>query len=247
MLEGKTIVVTGAGKGIGRACVEHFLSCGGSVVALTRGVDDVASLKREHSEAACEILLGDVTCRADLEQARDRAIRRFGSVHGLLNNAGIRQRKDFLALSRADFDEVLSCNLTSCFEAMQVFIPALLESGGGSIVNMASIVGPGGFAQLAGYAAAKAGLIGLSRSVAVEFAGAGLRVNVIAPGFVETSYAESFRKNRAELHRWTVGRTPMGRWGTAAEIAACAAFLLSDLSGYVTGAVHAVDGGWMAG
>jgi NAD(P)-dependent dehydrogenase (short-subunit alcohol dehydrogenase family) len=247
MLAEKTVVVTGAGKGIGRACVEHFLACGAHVVALTRSEVDVAALEREHAGRPFAVLCGDVTRRSDLEGLRDRAIQRFGAIHGLVNNAGIRQRKDFMALTRADFDAVIGNNLTSCFEAMQVFIPPMIDNGGGSIVNIASIVGPRGFAQLAGYAAAKAGLIGLSKSVAVELAGSGIRVNVIAPGFVETSYVDAFRTNRPELYDWTLERTPMKRWGRSDEVAACAAYLLSDLSSYVTGAVHAVDGGWLAG
>jgi NAD(P)-dependent dehydrogenase (short-subunit alcohol dehydrogenase family) len=247
MLEDKTVVVTGAGKGIGRACVAHFLGCGANVAALTRSEADVESLEQEFTGRSLAILCGDVTRRADLERLRDRALERFGAVHGLVNNAGIRQRKDFMALTRADFDAVIDNNLASCFESMQVFIPPMMANGGGSIVNVASIVGPRGFAQLSGYAAAKAGLIGLSKSVAVELAGSGIRVNVIAPGFVETSYADSFRTNRPELYDWTLARTPMNRWGRSEEIASCAAFLLSDLSSYVTGAVHAVDGGWLAG
>lgn len=246
MLRGKVIAITGAGKGIGRSCVSFCLGQGAKVVALTRSAGDVTDVNAAFAGKPFEAIQGDVTHRADLERLLRLAQDRFGRADGLINNAGIRQRKEFLALSREEFDQVLASNLTSCFEAMQVFAPAMLEQKGGSIVNIASIVGPRGFAQLSGYAAAKAGLIGLSQSVAVEFAARGVRVNVIAPGFVATSYADAFRNNRPKLHQWTVDRTPMGRWGQPDEIASCAGYLLSDLASYVTGAVFSVDGGWMA-
>ena len=246
MLSGKIIAVTGAGKGIGKACVGFFLDHGASVVALTRSVEDVNALNDEFAHKPFEALAGDVTRRADLERFLEFAIQRFGRADGLVNNAGIRQRKDFLSLSREEFDQVLSSNLTSCFDAMQAFIPVMIANGGGSIVNIASIVGPRGFAQLPGYAAAKAGLIGLSQSVAVEFAERGVRINVIAPGFIATSYADAFRANQPKLFQWTLDRTPMKRWGQPEEVASCAAYLLSNLAGYVTGAVYPVDGGWLA-
>lgn len=246
MLSGKIIAVTGAGKGIGKACVALFLEHGASVVALTRNNEDVAELNNAFSGSPFEALTGDVTLRTDLERLLEHAIKRFGRADGLVNNAGIRQRKDFLSLSREEFDRVISSNLTSCFEAMQVFAPAMIANGGGSIVNIASIVGPRGFAQLSGYAAAKAGLIGLSQSVAVEFAERGVRINVIAPGFIATSYADAFRANQPKLFQWTLDHTPMKRWGQSEEVASCAAYLLSNLASYVTGAVYPVDGGWLA-
>ena len=246
LLIGKVIAVTGAGKGIGRSCAEFFVAQGGKVVALTRGAEDVRTLERDFADKPFRAVCGDVTRRDDLAALLDCALTSFGRIDGLVNNAGIRQRKDFLALTRQDFDLVMSTNLTSCFEAMQIFAPPMIAGGGGSIVNIASIVGPRGFAQLCGYAAAKAGLIGLSQSVAVELAEQSVRVNVIAPGFVATSYADAFRANQPKLHDWTIERTPMRRWGKSEEVAACAAYLLSDLSSYVTGAVHAVDGGWLA-
>jgi NAD(P)-dependent dehydrogenase (short-subunit alcohol dehydrogenase family) len=246
MLSGKTIALTGAGKGIGRACADFFVAQGARVVALTRSADDVAALHRDFANRPLVALQGDVTLRRDFDSLLALGIQHFGRVDGLVNNAGIRQRKDFMSLTTDDFNRVLSNNLISCFEGMQVFVPHMKEHGGGAVVNVASVVGLRGFAQLAGYAAAKAGLIGLSRAVAVELAPLHIRVNVVAPGFVTTSYADAFQSNLPDLHQWTLARTPLNRWGTPEEIAACIAFLLSDFSTYVTGALYPVDGGWTA-
>jgi NAD(P)-dependent dehydrogenase (short-subunit alcohol dehydrogenase family) len=246
MLLNKVIALTGAGKGIGRSCADFFVAQGACVAALTRSSEDVDALRRAFAGKPLRAMAGDVTRHEDLAKLLTLAKSEFGGVHGLVNNAGMRQRKEFFSLTRDEFETVLRTNLTSCFDAMQIFGAHMVDHGGGSIVNIASIVGPRGFAALPGYAAAKEGLIGLSRSVAVELAPKNVRVNVVAPGFVATSYAEAFRANRPELHRWTLERTPLGRWGEASEVASCVAFLLSDMASYVTGSLYAVDGGWLA-
>lgn len=246
LLKGKVIVVTGAGKGIGRACVEFFVSQGANVVGLSRSQDDIRNLEKEFMLKSCAFISGNVTSRADLESAAKRALSNFGRIDGVVNNAGMRQRKDFLEIEQADWEDVIQNNLTSCYLSMQTFLPYMVNQRSGSIVNVASVVGERGLPQLAGYAASKAGMIGLTKAVATEFAANNIRVNAVCPGFAETSYAESFKASRPELYQFTIERTPMRRWGTSEEVAHAIAYLLSDLSTYVTGSVFAVDGGWMA-
>tara|TARA_Y100001934_G_C12382695_1_gene793445 strand:- start:720 stop:1466 length:747 start_codon:yes stop_codon:yes gene_type:complete len=246
LLKSKTIVVTGAGKGIGRACVSFFIKEGACVVALTRSEDDVDKLATAYPRDKLAVMLGDVTSRNDLETLLELGCASFGEVDGLVNNAGIRQRKEFFDLSKDEWDSVIRNNLTSCFESMQIFGEYMVGRKGGAIVNVASVVGPRGMSQLSGYATSKSGLIGLTKAVAVELAGKNVRINAVCPGFASTSYAENFKLNRPELYEYTLKRTPMHRWGTSDEVAHTIGYLLSDLSSYVTGSIYAVDGGWMA-
>lgn len=246
LLENKTIAVTGAGKGIGRACVSFFIKEGARVVVLTRSKVDVDLLLKAYPRDKLVVMQGDVTSLDDLQALLKLGCVSFGRVDGLVNNAGIRQRKNFFDLSRDDWDNVIRTNLTSCFESMQIFGRHMVEEKGGAIVNVASIVGPRGLPQLAGYGTSKAGLVGLTRAVAVELADSNVRINAVCPGFASTSYAENFKSNRPELYEFTLERTPMRRWGTSDEVAHTIGYLLSDLSSYVTGSIYAVDGGWMS-
>jgi len=246
LLENKTIAVTGAGKGIGRACISFFIKEGARVVVLTRSEVDVAMLMKAHPRDKLAVMQGDVTSLKDLQALLELGCASFGRVDGLVNNAGIRQRKDFFDLSKDEWDSVIRTNLTSCFESMQVFGRHMVEEQSGAIVNVASIIGPRGLPQLAGYATSKAGLVGLTQAVAVELANRNVRINAVCPGFASTSYAEDFKSNHPDLYEFTLERTPMHRWGTPDEVAHTIGYLLSDLSSYVTGSIYAVDGGWMS-
>ena len=246
LVQGKTIAVTGAGKGIGRSCVEFFLEHGANVVALTRSKEDILSLEKAFEDRNFSIFQGDVTARKDLEKLLNLGCEKFGQIHGLVNNAGIRQRKKFFEITEDDWENVIQSNLTSCFFSMQVFAKHMAEKGGGSIINISSVAGILGLPDLSGYVSSKAGLIGLTKALATELAPQNVRVNVLCPAFVETSFAEDFKTKRPDLYRFTIDRTPMARWGKPSEVTPLIAFLLSDFSNYITGGVYPVDGGWTA-
>ncbi len=246
-LKNKVCIVTGAGKGIGRETAKLFYEEGARLALVTRTAEDLASLKRElkYTDKGVFTFEGDVSCEDAVVAFVKETVKRFGRIDILINNAGMRFRKAFLDTTTEEWNKVIETNLNSVYLLCREAGKFMVAKKDGRIVNIASIVGTRGLPELAAYGASKGGMITLTKCLAVEWAKYNVRVNAIAPGFCETSYAENFKKKK-ELYRFTIERTPQGRWGSARDIADAALFLAADSSRYITGETLHVDGGWNA-
>ncbi len=241
--EGRTAIVTGGTRGIGAAVSEHLAAEGAHVAMTYRSADDAARGQLERMRAkgwSATIHRSDVgdaeSCRrlvADVIAARDR-------VDILVNNAGITDVNPVRRMSSEQWDRVLQTNLSGVFYLCRAVLESMIQHGFGRIVNVGSVTGRTGVAGGSNYAAAKAGLLGFTRSLALEVAHRGITVNVLSPGFVET---ELIAFMEGELIDDVVHRVPVGRLGRAEEIARAVAFLLADDAGYITGTELAVNGG----
>jgi len=242
-LTGKRAIITGGSRGIGNAIVREFAAQGALVWSLSRtAAENQAELEAAAREAggALSWRSVDVSRDEDLAAAVDAIITEAGGIDVLVNNAGITRDGLIFRMSTADWDEVLRANLTSAFVASRAAARAMIKQRSGCILSVSSVSGIMGNAGQTNYSASKAGLIGFSKSLAREVASRGVRVNVIAPGFIETDMTRVLgEKVRAAL----IGQIPVGRVGAALDVAALAAFLASDAAAYITGQVIAVDGG----
>lgn len=246
LLEGKVAIVTGASSGIGRAAALLFAQHGARVVAIARGAEKLREVAAEIKGAGGEAIAlpGDVTDEHLHDEAVAVAMSRFGGVHVAFNNAGgLAEMGPVESLSTAGFREALEVNLTAAFLAARVQAPAIEKSGGGSLVFTGTFVGSHiGMPGMGGYAAAKAGLIGLMRVLAVEYATRGVRVNALLPGGVDTPMGATFA-NTPEARAFVDSMHAMKRIAAPDEIARSALYLASDLSSFVTGTTLLADGG----
>ncbi len=238
-LTGKTALVTGASGGIGAAIARALHGAGATVGLHGTRTEPLEQLRAELGERA-HVLPADLSDPEALAALPKQAEAAMGSLDILVNNAGITRDNLFIRMSDDDFDSVIAVNLTSVARLTKGAIRGMMKARWGRIVNISSVVGATGSAGQANYAAAKAGMVGLSKALAAEFAGRGITVNCVAPGFIDTAMTRALdEKQRAAL----LGRIPAGRLGAGADVAAAVVFLASEAASWITGATLEVDGG----
>lgn len=245
LLEGKTAIITGASRGIGRGIAEVFAKNGANV-AFTYSSSAAAAQELENELTALGVKAkGYQSNAADFNEAQklvDDVIAEFGNVDILINNAGITKDNLLMRISEEDFDTVIDVNLKSVFNMTKAVQKIMLKNRAGSIINMSSVVGVKGNAGQTNYAASKAGVIGFSKSVALELGSRNIRCNVIAPGFIETEMTAKLNEDVVKGWRENI---PLKRGGTPEDVANACVFLSCDMSAYVTGQVINVDGGML--
>lgn len=247
LLKNKVCIVTGAGKGIGKAIAEKFLENDARLALITRSQNDVDSLYDEFGKNNKNLLLvcGDVSDETIVNDFVTKTQEQYGCIDVLINNAGVRFRRKFEDTSIEEFRNVFDANVMSMFMLCKAVLPIMAKKGQGKIINMSSVAGTNGLPELSAYVTSKAAIIGLTKSLALEYAQNNIQINALAPGFCKTSYFDNFQK-KTDLYDFTIDRTPMQRWGESEEVANVCLFLASNLSSYVTGDVINVDGGWSA-
>lgn len=246
-LSGKVALVTGASQGIGRATCVALVGEGAHVALLARnrrGLEETLEMMEGSNGLVTQC---DVTDPGALDSAVDSVIAEFGRLDVVVNNAGQRQRRARLdQLEVSEWERVIEVNLSSVFYVTRAAAPHLIKQRSGSVVNIASISGPFGLPRIGGYAAAKAGIIGLTKTMAAEWSEFGVRVNTVAPGFIETPMNAPFRNDPANAKQVATikSKIPVGRYGSSEEVAGAVVFLAGAASSYITGHTLMVDGGW---
>ncbi len=242
-MKGKTVIITGGTRGIGKAAALKLASLEANLVINYLGNDKAASETEEAcKQLGAEILLikGDVASAEQCEKIAAAALERFGRIDVLINNAGITRDGLLMRMEEKDFDSVINTNLKGTFLMTKAVSRQMLKQRYGRIINMASVVGITGNQGQANYSASKAGVIGLTKSFALEVAAKGITVNAVAPGFIETDMTDAMTDAAIEAAKALI---PAKRMGSPEDVAEVIAFLASEQSGYITGQTVCVDGG----
>lgn len=242
------VVVTGGGSGLGQAIALAFARNGDRIAILDRNAEGAArTVELLHSEGSTDsfAIAIDVSSQESVDQAIGEAATRFGAIDAIVNAAGLREISEVLSLSAEDWQKIIAVNLSGTFYSCQAAARLMSESGGGSIINIASVAALEGASQRAAYSASKWGVLGLSRTLAHDLGAANIRVNVICPGLIETPLTASYFQDQGFVAKLPT-YIPLGRAGTPADIGEVALFLASPGASYMTGATLTVDGGYLA-
>ena len=245
LLENKTAIITGATRGIGRGIAVEFANQGANVAFTYSSSVDAAKALEDELNALGIKAKGYQSNAAEFDTAQELAkeiLKEFDSIDILVNNAGITKDNLLMRISEDDFDKVIDVNLKSVFNMTKALIRPMMKQRSGSIINMSSVVGLKGNAGQSNYAASKSGILGFSKSVALELGSRNIRSNVIAPGFIETEMTGKL--DEATVQTWR-DAIPLKRGGTPKDIANACVFLASDMSSYITGQTLSVDGGML--
>lgn len=243
MLKGKTAVITGASRGIGRAIALKLAKCGANVVVNYRNsVEAVAQVVKEIEALGVKVLAiqADISSYSDVENMMKKCVKEFGSIDILVNNAGITKDGLLMRMKEEDFDSVIDINLKGAFNCTRHVSAIMLKQRSGRIINISSVTGITGNAGQVNYSAAKAGIIGMTKSVAREFGSRGVTCNAVAPGYIQTDMTDALPDKVKDV---MMGTIPLKRLGRPEDVANVVAFLATDDASYITGQVINVDGG----
>ena len=243
LLKGKTAIITGASRGIGKGIAKEFASNGANVAfTFSKSVELAKEFEKELTSLGVKAVSyqSDAANYNDSIELVEKIIKDFDSIDILVNNAGITRDNLLMRMQEEDFNQVIKVNLNSVFNMTKAVQKIMLKQRSGSIINMSSVVGVKGNAGQSNYAASKAGIIGFSKSIALELGSRNIRCNVIAPGFIETEMTKKLDEKIIENWRNSI---PLKRGGTPADVANACIWLASDMSSYVTGQVLNIDGG----
>ncbi len=245
-MQGKVALVTGASQGIGRACALALAAQGATIALAARSLDKLEAVAAEITAAGGQArpFVLDLSVEDSIKAGAKAVLADLGRVDILVNNAGVTRDGLALRMKAADFNDVLQTNLTGSFLLTQAVISSMMKARAGRIINITSVVGQTGAAGQVNYAASKAGLIGMTKSLAREFASRNITVNAVAPGFIQTAMTDVLTDDQKT---GILAQIPLARYGADTDIAAAVAFLASDAAGYITGQTLNVNGGMYMG